>query len=326
MKILFCGGSGVGKTAICSRLAGRPFPVSHTPTLGYNLLKFRVTEEDVILDIEIFDSAGDILSNEQAVSDLCFVDAAIVVVDSTNLDSLKDADKWNEKIDHYAPSISKLLFVNKADCDNKVVYPDSLDDFVSAAGFMDWAFTVGHPDLGDADTTRGTYEKQSTPEEMLRKLFRQKKVINPQFLCGQLWQVVKFVSWSAIDFADLTSTTLEAYLLNQLQLKDHGGSGSSKTAKIDDGIKYFAGVMTREKSEELLSTSPKGAFLLRLSEVNGEMRLVVKKQGVVHYWIDFSSGQFLLRAQSHRKVQFASLQELFIALELDSALGIEFDE
>jgi len=102
------------------------------------------------------------------------VDGAILVVDMTNADSFKDADKWVEILTTHRPGIPKVLAVHKADCqERKAVSGEVFTDYIKKTpGFLEWAYTVGHASLVDFDPSRELWHKQQSPEVLLLNLTR----------------------------------------------------------------------------------------------------------------------------------------------------------
>jgi GTPase SAR1 family protein len=102
IKILLCGGSGVGKTSIIRRLAGLPFQEEYSQTSGINIAEFVVPLKNKMheLKITIID-VGSELIHFQDDSNFTYillnnVHAIVLLIDCTNMSSLKDLDNWME--------------------------------------------------------------------------------------------------------------------------------------------------------------------------------------------------------------------------------------
>lgn len=219
IKIIFCGGHGVGKTSLLKRLAGMPFPYNYDRTTGVNEFNFRVPLiSGVEVSVVLVDIGAAVLQNQRhnnaAFTALTMnVDAAVLVVDSVSAQSMKESDLWLDFLTVYVGNhdpknaVNKYLLVHKADLplERRVITPHSLDEFVRMVRMGGWAYTVAHADLCDIDTARGAVHRQKAPQDVLRQLVTTVLLKRQQNLYKLLPVVMelKFVDWTQYDAADL---------------------------------------------------------------------------------------------------------------------------
>ena len=215
IKILVCGGHAVGKTTILRRLSKMQFPDTYERTLGLNAVNFFVAlnNNGVQLKVNIFDIGAGLLDSRHRDSALFTelttdLDAVLLVVDGTKLESMKESDAWIEFLDvHITRKVVKYLLVHKADLPRslRVITPKNLDVFVKHSGIDGWSLTVGHPALGDLDINRGSWIRQKPPEDIIKRvvstvlLRRQSnlfKIIPPDFN-------LEFSAWKSYGYEDI---------------------------------------------------------------------------------------------------------------------------
>lgn len=178
VKILLCGGYGVGKTSLVSRLASKGFAREYQPTAGINVVEFSAKlKHSASIMVTVIDLGADLVLTqtdpELIPSITCDIDGAFIVVDGQKSQYLKDVSYWIDMtINMNKRKIFKYLLVNKADMSEsgKTFFPTELDALVQSASLEGWALTVGHPDLGDFDCSRGSIINQKSAEELLQKL------------------------------------------------------------------------------------------------------------------------------------------------------------
>jgi hypothetical protein len=117
------------------------------------------------------------VENSNVLSELCALDAVILVIDVSERESFRHLDNWLELLDSIPSAsnqsgeeIDKYLFAHKADKPDWVISPQNLSVFCSRNGIVDYAATVSHPRLGDMDYSRPAYAKQRAPEDILREI------------------------------------------------------------------------------------------------------------------------------------------------------------
>lgn len=175
VKILLCGGYGVGKTSIVGRLADANFNSVYEPTSGINVVEFTANlKHSANIAVTVIDLGADLVqtgTDTELIPLLATdIDGAIIVVDGQNL---KDVNFWIDMTNKLTKrKICKFLIVHKADMSksDKTFVPTELNTLVLTAHLEGWALTVGHPDFADFDCTRGNIINQKSPEEVLREL------------------------------------------------------------------------------------------------------------------------------------------------------------
>ena len=175
IKILLCGGPGVGKSSFLQRLTSSLPVCENYSSIGTSIavISMNFTSGRAV-QVQLWEIAASMINNPQwtCETNFCDADAAILFVDAGSLESLKDIDEWLclLKSDSNTSEIPKYLVVNKADSTRKVISPDHIDTYVSSEGIHDWFYTVGISELCDSDHSRGSVQKQSHPVDVLRKL------------------------------------------------------------------------------------------------------------------------------------------------------------
>lgn len=182
IHLLICGGAGVGKTTLLSRISGFriiPFEHEYSPTLGVNRTTFDIpminnlTLKLIIYDISAYYLSRPILpDNLQAIFRCC--EGALIVTDPLRTVCATWTDVALDLISKYGNHrIPAYLLVNKADLDQKyhVFSSNQLDAFIAGnEQIFNWYYTVGHPHLGDVDSSRGCSFRQQSIEGIVGKL------------------------------------------------------------------------------------------------------------------------------------------------------------
>jgi hypothetical protein len=215
VKILLCGGAGVGKTSILRRLADFSFPEHYVQTSGLNVLEMRANlKNSASIKVLVYDLGSDLIQSGPG-ADATFLsvltsdtDGAMVVLNGSNPQSIKEADVWLEFLaKNTNKKISKYLLVHKADMpvETRVVTARTLDIFVAHEEIDGWSLTVGHPALGDCDMSRGSFTNQKPPEDVLSNLVL--RILRKRQ--GNICRLVPvpfrmdFVQWSSYDESEL---------------------------------------------------------------------------------------------------------------------------
>lgn len=215
MKILICGGDGVGKTSLLRRLAGnKEFISTYIPTTGVNILDLRLkcNGNSNNIKVKLIDIGSELINykaDERIFSKIALnTEGIFIVIDASSVQSMKDSDLWIDHLTAIIPrKITKFLLMHKADVPNeeKTVTPRNLDYFVKYSDIVEWAYTVGHPDLRDIDYARGSLTKQKAPEDLLRKMVllilqrRQIDIAETVIFPLQF----EYIAWSCVEFEDL---------------------------------------------------------------------------------------------------------------------------
>ena len=131
IKCAFGGMSGVGKTAILTRLKFNRFNQYNTPTIQRDFQSITITHEKQKYTLQLWDTAGQ--EKFRSISMMAFKSAKIIllVFDLSVDDSFKDLENWMERInDTCNPSIKIILLGNKCDLEQRNVDVSSIQKFM----------------------------------------------------------------------------------------------------------------------------------------------------------------------------------------------------
>ena len=175
MKILICGGPGVGKSSFLHRLTEEPTVFQSQASIAASIAVVSMKFGDGGSNqIHFWEVASKMIESPHNTCErfFCDVDATILIVDAGDTKSLKDIDDWLYLLSIHKGTVGvpKYLVVNKADSSDKVISSDLIETFARSEGIHDWFYTVGDSNLCDYDHTRGPLLKQSSPVDILRKL------------------------------------------------------------------------------------------------------------------------------------------------------------
>lgn len=190
----FFGGKHVGKTALLRRIANLSIMEEDETIGGLNCAYFYFNlKNNLRVKVKIIDFASDLLTlyhpNRLNVSSanqsghqnplsvlIPNLDCAFLVIDVTNKQSLLQCNQWIESIIHYRKNNSnallKYIIANKADMPltDRIISPKNLERWRMNTESLDWAFTVGHRELGDVDVLRGDMIRQRCVEDILMQV------------------------------------------------------------------------------------------------------------------------------------------------------------
>ena len=137
-KIVLLGDIAVGKTSIFQRFIEKDMSKDHNPTIGccYNFIN--IEEKDYTKRIELWDTAGQERFHSLAALYYKNAQAALVVYDVTNKNSLAQAQRWIDELNEKAnPNILIILAGNKIDLyDDRVVSEDDGKKFSEEYGLL----------------------------------------------------------------------------------------------------------------------------------------------------------------------------------------------
>lgn len=121
IKVVFCGDSAVGKTAIIHYYTENEPGENLQPTVAAVFKKLVMNETNGSVIIELWDTAGDERYNSSITC--CFKDANVIVIvyDITDNGTFRNVEnKWIKLInDNSPPDISIVMVGNKVDLNNK---------------------------------------------------------------------------------------------------------------------------------------------------------------------------------------------------------------
>ena len=122
MKIIVCGTGAVGKTSIVRRFVEDKFEFNYLLTVGMEPSNRKLEVEDNLVNLIIFDVAGQ--DRFMTLRDVFFrkANGALLVFDLTRPDTLDNLYEWKEQIDERLGTdrIPIVLIGNKADLEDSI--------------------------------------------------------------------------------------------------------------------------------------------------------------------------------------------------------------
>jgi Ras of Complex, Roc, domain of DAPkinase/SH2 domain len=354
MKVLLCGGSGVGKSSFVYRLTGNSTFCPGDASISIVAFDY---SNGYKAFVNLWEIGAKMINSPQYTSEnyFCEADAAILVIDAGSIDSLKDIDEWLclLKADDKTRQIPKFLVVNKADCLAQVISAEKLDLFIISASVDDWFYTVGNTDLCDHDHTRGTLFRQSSPVDIVRKLITLvgKNRSDPDSISSGKSDALpssqpgtRLISLFSINSLacsenDLSSEEFSStcgigvrQVFPKLLLSENVPRHPKKRSKsnlisedrqdsFNNSWNSYVTSISREKAEELLLGFPVGTFLIRSSSFSVDLRFSIKAVGstIIHTpfkWVK-EQEKFRCGRAELRDAEFETFSCLTEALRLD---------
>jgi small GTP-binding protein len=158
-KLVLLGNSGVGKTAIGRRYVSDSYNTSQQSTIGAECLRKQVTQRGRVVDLAIWDTAGQEVF--RALTPQYYRDAsmALVVFSILDEDSFTGAEYWIKNVQEATPSAVIVLAGNMADLEGKrVVSMDSAFELAERRG-IDYVETSALSGQGIATVFETAIEK-----------------------------------------------------------------------------------------------------------------------------------------------------------------------
>ncbi len=122
LKIIVCGAGAVGKTSIIRRYVENKFEFNYLLTIGLDPSNRLVEVDGILINLVIFDVAGQ--KRFQALRDVFFrkANGAILVFDLTRPETLDELYEWKQQIDNRLGKdhIPTILVGNKSDLDDMI--------------------------------------------------------------------------------------------------------------------------------------------------------------------------------------------------------------
>ncbi len=132
-KLVLCGDFGVGKTSIRRSFMGETFIQDHLSTLGADFAVNRVNvKEDVVLELQIWDLAGQPGFENLRQRFFKGAAAAMMVFDLTRPETFSNLDSWFEQLwrGQETKKMPIALLGNKNDLDNHLIDEDQIDAYI----------------------------------------------------------------------------------------------------------------------------------------------------------------------------------------------------
>ncbi|MHA2075356.1 MAG: Rab family GTPase, partial [Candidatus Hodarchaeales archaeon] len=129
LKIIVCGAGAVGKTSLVRRYVEDKFEFNYLLTVGMDPSNRLIEVDDVLVNLVIFDVAGQ--KRFQTLREVFFRKAhgAILVFDLTRSETLDELEEWKHQIDERLGEIPLILVGNKSDLEDQIqIDYESLED------------------------------------------------------------------------------------------------------------------------------------------------------------------------------------------------------
>jgi len=132
-KLVFLGGSCVGKSSILLRYVKNKFNNEECSTIGASFLTSKVILDDCIIKFEIWDTAGQ--ERYHSLAPLYYRKASVIFVtfDVTCYSSFAEAKNWITELKQYGPENALIILVgNKVDITNSTrIKFEIINDYAS---------------------------------------------------------------------------------------------------------------------------------------------------------------------------------------------------
>jgi small GTP-binding protein len=138
LKLVIVGDSGVGKSCFLGRFVHNTYEPEAQPTLGVEFLTKIVTTATHLIQLQMWDTAGQELFRSVTRGYYRGSAAALLLFDLTNRDSFENIKKWLQDVHDVARSdVVTLLIGNKSDLvDRRLVTFDEAQSFASLSSMQ----------------------------------------------------------------------------------------------------------------------------------------------------------------------------------------------
>ena len=133
-KIVMLGDSGVGKTALVTRISESVFTEESTPTVGAQFIPLPVEIDKRKLTLELWDTAGQEVYRSLVGFYTREAKGAFLVFDVTSDASFQGLSEWIKFVTEQAPNVKIIIFANKCDLDNRAISSDAIKEFANSHG------------------------------------------------------------------------------------------------------------------------------------------------------------------------------------------------
>ena len=164
-KIVLLGDQNVGKTSIALRYVEGTFSSKMTSTIGAFFLSKKINVSGNSVKLQIWDTAGEERFRAMAPMYYRGADAAILVVDVTDINSFVTMKGWVEELHTNTMKKDIVLSIacNKTDLLNRKVPEETVNEYAKSAGAQVYE-TSAKTGLGIAELFKAT-----TDELLMRK-------------------------------------------------------------------------------------------------------------------------------------------------------------
>jgi Ras-related protein Rab-6A len=138
-KVVLFGNEGVGKTSLVERYVNNRFEEDYVSTLGYNVYEKRVTHENTLIALTVFDIGGQEKFRSLRKKYAEGAHAALIVYDITNRGSFDNVSQWKSDLYEFAGDIPFVIIGNKMDLSPQITKNEGeeLSKKLNAAGFFE---------------------------------------------------------------------------------------------------------------------------------------------------------------------------------------------
>ncbi len=130
-KIILVGDYGVGKSTSIYRFVENKYKANYIPTLGVQITKKSIKIEENIIDLLIWDLAGQdryAMVRQRFYTD---TEGILMLYDVTRMSSLEHIKKWHVEVSKFTKPIPIILVGNKIDLvDKREVTKDDVDRYL----------------------------------------------------------------------------------------------------------------------------------------------------------------------------------------------------
>lgn len=136
-KIVMLGQSGVGKTALVSRVSDDIFAECHVPTVGAQFIALSMTLRDKSCTLELWDTAGQEVFRSLVGFYAREARGAFILFDLTDSMTFSALPQWVEFLRENAPLARVIVFGNKSDLkEQRMVSAEEVNDYMTKNELM----------------------------------------------------------------------------------------------------------------------------------------------------------------------------------------------